>query len=51
MSKENNYPSQWPKAFVAVFGTAAIGATAYFIKEPQVMWVMLPLLWIIGSFD
>jgi hypothetical protein len=51
MSKENNYPNQWPKAFVVVFGTAAIGATAFFTKEPLVMWAILPLLWAIDSFD
>jgi len=51
MSKENNSPSQWPKAFVVVFGTAALGATAYFLKEPRVMLGMFPLLWMVSWFD
>lgn len=51
MSQQNNYPSQWPKAFVVVFGTAALGATSYFLKEPQIMFGMIPLLWMVSWFD
>ncbi len=49
MSKENNSPSQWPKAFVVIFGTLVIGATAYYLKEPQVMWSLALLWFITGS--
>ena len=48
---QNNSSSQWPKAFVAVLGMAAISAGAYLTKEPQIMWAMLPLLWIVNQFD
>ena len=48
---QNNNSSKWPKAFVAVFGTAALGVTAYFLKEPPVMLGMILLLWMVYSFD
>lgn len=43
--------NQWPKACVAIFGTASIAAASYFLKEPVVMWSMLLLIWIISYFD
>jgi hypothetical protein len=51
MSQQNNYPSQWPKAFVAVLGTACISAVAYFLKDAEVMWAMVLLIIIIGGFE
>jgi hypothetical protein len=51
MSQQNNYSKQWPKAFVAIFGTAFISAAAYFLHEPQIMWSMLALIWLISYFD
>lgn len=47
----NKEKSQWPKAFVVIFGISAIGASAYFLKEPRIMFAILPLLWIINQFD
>ena len=46
-----NQNSQWPKAIVAVLGTAAISAASYFLKEPDVMWSMILLLFLVNSFD
>lgn len=46
-----NQNNQWPKAIVAVLGTVAISATAYFLKEPDVMWSMILLLFLVNSFD
>lgn len=51
MAKEKNSPSQWPKAFVAVLGTTAISAAAYYLKEPDIMFAMILLLFIVNSFD
>lgn len=50
MSQPNNYPSKWPKAFVAIFGTASICAATYLLKENNIMWAMVPLVWMIGDF-
>jgi len=46
-----NQNNQWPKAFAIVFGTVALGATSYFTKQPDVMWGMLPLLWMVSWFE
>jgi hypothetical protein len=46
-----NQNSQWPKAIVAVLGTAAISAAAYLLKEPDVMWSMFLLLFLVERFD
>lgn len=48
MSRPN---SEWPKAFVAILGTASISAAAYLLNEPNVMWSMLLLIWILSYFD
>ena len=49
MSQQNNQPSQWPKATVVILGTAAIGATAYFLNNADIMWALIALYWIVGE--
>jgi hypothetical protein len=51
MAQQNNRPSQWPKATVAILGTASISGAAYFLKEPQIMWAMILLTWVLSHFD
>lgn len=51
MSRQVNSPSQWPKAAVAIFGTASISAASYLLKQPDIMLAMFPLLWIVYLFD
>ena len=47
---QNNSPSQWPKAFVAMSGLFIIGATAYALKDADVMWSLLLLIWLLDWF-
>lgn len=49
MSQNNQ--NQWPKAFVAIFGTAIISAASYLLNVPQMMWYMVLLCWVISYFD
>jgi len=51
MGQQNNSPSQWPKAAVVIFGISAISAASYFLKEPNIMWAIIPLMWIVAHFD
>jgi hypothetical protein len=51
IKEQSNYPSQWPKAIVAILGTASISAAAYFLNEPLIMWSMILLCWILSHFD
>lgn len=46
-----NSKNEWPKAFTMILGTASISAAAYFLHEPQVMWSMLLLIWLVSYFD
>jgi hypothetical protein len=50
MSQQNNYPSKWPKAFVAIAGVLAISGAAYVLKEPNIFWALIPLIWLVDSF-
>jgi len=50
MSQIKNKPSQWPKAAVTIFGTVAISAASYFLKEPNMMFAMFVLGWIVADF-
>lgn len=51
MAQKNNNYSEWPKAFVAILGTASIATGAYYLHEPNIFWAMLLLIWIISFFD
>lgn len=48
---QDNKSNQWPKAFATIFGIAAISSVAYFLKEPQVMWSLILLLFLVERFD
>lgn len=49
--EQNKKRSQWPKAIVAILGTASISAASYFLVVPQIMWSMIILYFIVDSFD
>jgi hypothetical protein len=47
----NNTPSQWPKALVAIVGIVGICGASYFLKNANVMWSFLLLIWLLDWFD
>lgn len=51
MAQATKNPNQWPKAFVAIFGTALIATCAYLTKEPNIMWTMILLIYLTSNFD
>lgn len=50
MAQENKN-SEWPKAVVATIGTIAVIGSAYLLKEPQLLWGFVGVIWLTSFFD
>lgn len=48
---QNNSSNQWPKACVAIAGAAAIAFATYITNEPDCLWSMILLYFIVENFD
>ncbi len=44
-----NQQNKWPKASVAIFGSIAIALVAFLLKEPNALWALVLLYWIVGE--
>lgn len=49
MAQGNN--NQWPKAIVATIGTVAVIGAAYLMREPQLLWGFVGVIWLTSFFD
>ena len=51
MSQGNNSFSQWPKAIVASISVISICTAAVILKEPNTLWAIIGVYWLIGYFE